>query len=1368
MPTFTQKSGIVKKLFPETFSNITAATIVALAIALTSTTRATAQPFSVMPLSMDDGLSCNYVVDIEQDHDGYLWFATDEGLNRFDGAQFHTYYKGMNGMPSSELNCLLSDIRDNAMWIGTKNDGLARLDLDTETMFTYRHVPDDPGSIATNDITHLSHAADGGIWVTTYWRGLEHFDPQTRTFTHAGTATIAGLPDNQLWCAADAGEDIVMVGHVRSGLSVIDTQSRTARNFRHSDSDKGSISGDEVNCIYRDKNGLVWVGTNHGLDLFDMTTGRFTHICANQIGDSRIYDIRQLSDGRIAIATELYGIAFLSPHSLILDHGTDRRCELLGIGKTGRSLTGNSIRAIEQDRFGNVWAGLYGGGVNCLTSSTPPFISPCDTRCGNVAHQPQTSAMCVVIANDSTIWAGTDGSGLMTYDTQLQPRKAYPTEAGTNIHAAYKDSRGLIWLGSFTHGAHVMQTTGGTTHFRAVGESTEDVRCFAESRDGTMLIGTSHGIYEVERERLSVIRHLHVGNDLVRSMAFDHAGRLWVGYFGFGIEVMKPDLSGIVKQFRSDIEGAALPSNCINHLICDKEGDIWAATNEGAVHFDLSRDGEISYSVISNEMENRHIRAIAEDGGGNIWLSTNRGISVVRQDKKVLNFDHRSGIITSNFNDGAAAFTSGGDIIMGTARGLCRFSPKRVLATNIAPAPRMTSLNIMRNFDEPDSTINLTNKSEITLDYEFNTFTVNFSTQDYATNPYVEYCYTIGGLQNEYAIADNGAVTLRNLPAGEYTLTVHSRRSNQPWNDDAATLKIKIDPPMWLSWWAKTIYAIIIVTIALLIMRAWRLRLRLKYQIQAEQDDHLRKERLNEERLRFFTNITHELRTPLTLIIGPLEDLSHEMGIPEAMRHKLAIIHQSARRLADLINQTLEFRKTETNNRQLKVKKANIVDSIREVALKYEELSQKADVTFRFVAPEHDVTMYFDPEVIRICADNIISNAIKYTDRGSIDVCVQRHTEAGRRLVEIAISDTGCGISAKALPHIFDRYYQERGAHQASGTGIGLALTKNLIDLHHGTISVKSKQGEGTTFVISLSEDEIYPDALHAPQDDGAQAPSDSEESREQGDESDKRKGGERLTILAVEDNKDILDYIRSSFADEFDVLTATNGSEGLATALDHEPDIIVSDIMMPQMDGNEMTRALKSDIRTSHIPIILLTAKDSLSDKEEGYNAGADSYLTKPFTTSLLRSRIMNLINARRGFQRALAQSGPDDEMREKREALRQSLSDMDKQFMDKLDAVIEQNISGDVDVDLIAQSMAVSSSTLYRKMKALTGGSTNEYIRRQKMRYAERLLLTGKYTISEISFMVGMNSVAYFRRCFKDEFGLIPSEYLKKVSNS
>lgn len=477
------------------------------------------------------------------------------------------------------------------------------------------------------------------------------------------------------------------------------------------------------------------------------------------------------------------------------------------------------------------------------------------------------------------------------------------------------------------------------------------------------------------------------------------------------------------------------------------------------------------------------------------------------------------------------------------------------------------------------------------------------------------------------------------------------------------------------------------------------------------------------------------------------------------------MIYQSAVRLNELITQILEFRKTETDNRQLRVVKANVVDAVHEVSLKYEELAQKPDVAIKFVAPENPIMMYIDKEVIAIILDNLVSNAIKYTDQGNIDISVERRRSGGRHLVDITVSDTGHGISATALPHIFDRYYQENGPHQASGTGIGLSLVKKLVTLHHGEVKVESNLEQGTSFIVTLDENEIYPDALRG--DENASA-------KLQGNDTAfgvlnleeavlSVENGKPL-LLVVEDNREILDYVAESFIDEFDVLKAGNGREGLALALNKVPDVIISDVMMPNMDGNAMCRALKKDIRTSHIPIILLTAKDSFEAKEKGYDSGADSYITKPFTHLLLRSRILNLLQQRRR-DKMLIQESKETNLARKKEQLRESLNKVDQEFFDKLNKLIEENISGDVDVNLIASNLAVSTSTLYRKMKALTGISTNEYIRKYKMQYAEHLLLEGKYSISEISFMVGMNSVAYFRRCFKAEYGEIPSEYLKKL---
>lgn len=550
-----------------------------------------------------------------------------------------------------------------------------------------------------------------------------------------------------------------------------------------------------------------------------------------------------------------------------------------------------------------------------------------------------------------------------------------------------------------------------------------------------------------------------------------------------------------------------------------------------------------------------------------------------------------------------------------------------------------------------------------------------------------------------------------------------------------------------------------------LALRIYQRHLRLKFELKAEKVHHEKEQKLNEERLRFFTNITHELRTPLTLILGPLDDISHSSDITKTVKHKLAVIHQSAVRLNELITQILEFRKTETDNRQLRVVKANVVDAVHEVSLKYEELAQKPEVAIKFVAPENPIMMYIDKEVIAIILDNLVSNAIKYTDQGNIDISVERRRSGERHLVDITVSDTGHGISAKALPHIFDRYYQENGTHQASGTGIGLSLVKKLVTLHHGEVKVESNLEQGTSFIVTLDENEIYPDALRGDENASAKLQGNDAASDVLNlEEAVLSVENGKPSLLVVEDNREILDYVAESFIDEFDVLKAGDGREGLALALDKVPDVIISDVMMPNMDGNAMCRALKKDIRTSHIPIILLTAKDSFEAKEKGYDSGADSYITKPFTHSLLRSRILNLLQQRRR-DKMLIQESKETNLAQKKEQLRESLNKVDQEFFDKLNKLIEENISGDVDVNLIASNLAVSTSTLYRKMKALTGISTNEYIRKYKMQYAEHLLLEGKYSISEISFMVGMNSVAYFRRCFKAEYGEIPSEYLKKL---
>lgn len=1330
---------------------------------------ALAQKYQVRPLDLEQGLSCNYVLSIAQDKYGFLWFATEEGLNRFDGNSFFTYYKQRDrqGISSSELNCVIDDAKEPVVWIGTKNDGLNSFNYQTEEWHSYKHDGKNPSSIATNDITHITPSANGKLWITTYWKGVELFDPETKRFVHFDKNRVKGLPDNQLWCVLDLGNGNLLVGHVKSGLSIIDTQRLTARNFKHNDQDIFSISGNEVICLYRDKKGTIWIGTNVGIDIYDPLSQRFLHVADQTIKNHRIFDFCELPDGNMLVATEQMGIAVLDVANKSFTASTQISCSFISEGFSDFNLTGNSVRSLLLDKYNNVWAGFYGSGINFLTQSVAPFST---IRAGvpdQLERLTEKSVMGLAFDKKGQLWVGTDGKGLNVFSPERKRLATYEHEGGSIVTAATRDSYGNLWFGSFYQGATVKMAGGG---FRKVlPNAHEDVRCFYEDDKQQMWIGTSHGIYVVDIKRMKVVNNYHLGNDMVRAICMDARHRVWVGYFDIGIEVFSPQMKRI-KSFNSTKgEKEYIPSNAVNHLMRDSQGRIWAATNEGAICFDVKhQDRHVIYDQRQG-MNNIHVRAIIEDEMHNIWMSTNRGISCLKagQAGRFINFYEKDNVVKANFNDGSVARSEQGIIYFGSAQGLCCFLPRQVLSVNRAPKTIITSLRLIRGIEQPDSVINLAMRNHISLAYDENSFSVNFTVQNFAMENYVEYSYKLSGLQDDWITAQNGTITLRDIPPGTYQLQVRTRLHNQPWSSEIAEFTITVRPPFWLSWWAKLCYTLFVFAIVYLALRTYQRHLRLKFQLKAEKVNHEKEQKLNEERLRFFTNITHELRTPLTLILGPLDDISHSSDITKAVKHKLAVIHQSAVRLNELITQILEFRKTETDNRRLRVVKANVVDAVHEVSLKYEELAQKPDVAIRFVAPENPILMYIDKEVIAIILDNLVSNAIKYTDQGNIDISVERRRSGERHLVDITVSDTGHGISAKALPHIFDRYYQENGTHQASGTGIGLSLVKKLVTLHHGEVKAESNLEQGTSFIVTLDENEIYPEALRGDENASAKLQgNDAASDVLNSEEAVLSVENGKLLLLVVEDNREILDYVAESFIDEFDVLKAGDGREGLALALDKVPDVIISDVMMPNMDGNAMCRALKKDVRTSHIPIILLTAKDSFEAKEKGYDSGADSYITKPFTHKLLRSRILNLLQQRRR-DKMLIQESKETNLAQKKEQLREALNKVDQEFFDKLNKLIEENISGDVDVNLIASNLAVSTSTLYRKMKALTGISTNEYIRKYKMQYAEHLLLEGKYSISEISFMVGMNSVAYFRRCFKAEYGEIPSEYLKKLQN-
>lgn len=1325
-----------------------------------------AQPYKIKRLGIEQGISSNYVVSIAQDKSGFLWFATESGLNKFDGNGFKVYKKnnGSENMSVSgnELNKVYADKFDNTIWVATQREGLNAFDPKTETFKFYKNNPDNHSGIITNDITDITNASNGNLWISTYHKGVEYFDKKTETFTHYNKATIPGWINDNVWSVKEDHKRLLYIGHVSSGLSILSLDNKQIINFKHDPDNPESLPDNEVRCIYIDKTDNIWIGTNNGLALFNAEKKTFTvfmhdfHNPESLIANS-IYSITQLNDGRLWIGTEAGGVSILDIRQNMFSTPQDVPFKNISYRDDESGFSNQTIRSIFQDSFDNIWFGTYGGGVNFISCQTSFFNSWQYSLLPDVSNSLNNrTAWGICSDNQNALWVGTDGGGINLF---VNGRRTAIFKKETNdltdnaVLAATKDSQGNLWFGTFNGGVNVYNSRKKIFKHLKLSNSSREIRCFYEDKDQNMWIGGNGelNVYNLlsGQSKLYTARNSELAEEFVRSISKDKEGKIWIGFFGQGLSVFNSNLRRIKKFDTKN----GFPSNTVNYIYRDSKGQMWVATGEGLVCF-----ASLNYVIYDekNGLANSHIRAITEDKEQNIWISTNGGISrYIPEQNKFYNYDHFDGIPVGNFMSGSVTKTSDGTIFFGSQNGVCYFNPALV-PTKIKLSPTViTEFKIYNSqVGLPENEISKPITPIIKLAYNQNTFSVSFNVLNYSLNHLVEHAYMLSGSENVwYNTQGENSITFRNIPPGTYNLMIKSRIKNQEWSEDISSIKIVIYPPFWLTWWSKSLYAIMILTIVFFILRSYKRKLNLESTLILEKKDHQQEQELNNERLRFFTNITHELRTPLTLILGPLEDLNRDKSLSESHGNKISIIYKSATRLLNLINQLLEFRKTETQNKKLCVSKDSLVELVQEVGMKYKELNTNKAVTFQIFTETQHPFVYFDPDIITSIVDNLLSNAFKYTEKGTISLILRDVNEQQLGYTEIEVKDTGRGISTESLPKIFNRYYQAEKEFQASGTGIGLALVQNLVAIHQGAIFVSSQLGEGTSFRFRILTDNTYPDALHT---ENKPAILEEKEHIESPDDS-------KQIILIVEDNEDIRNYITDSLSEYHKVYAANNGKKGLEEAFAHIPDIIISDIMMPEMDGLELSKILKSDVRTSHIPIILLTAKDTIQDRTEGYSIGVESYITKPFSAGLLQSRILNLLESRRKIAELINSNTVN-----KSTIMIESLSKLDREFIEQVTSIIEQDLDSDkMDVKFIAERIFMSHSTLYRKIKALSGININEFIRKVRIKNAEQLLLTGKYSISEISYMVGINSIPYFRQCFKEEFGLAPSEYIKQIKN-
>ena len=1319
-----------------------------------------AQPYTIKRLSMEEGMSSNYTVDIEQDKEGYIWIATESGLNRFDGKTFTVYNKHNSGLSNNDLYNILADSIENKIWIATIRNGVHIYDYTTGEITPYPIRNDS----TDRSIRHLSLASDKGIWITHSLHGIDYYDRTTKAITQYTDKEIKGMKMNcQL--SMDDGQGHLYIGHNGEGMSILNLKDKSIRNYTYNPQDPYSIPSNVVNSICIDNNKNIWIGTNNGLALFNPQNEKFTrfkHVEGNShsLLSNQITDIKQMKNGSLWICCYMGGVSILNLQANTFSTPENVQFHNIQATNDKYGLSSPNARCILQDSFGNIWIGNWRGGVDFISHTQPIFdiIDYYSIKSDKSKHKQVWG----VWADKENIWIGGENELVKYHNKKIEAIDLRPIQnhTQTHINVIYMDKEQRLWLGLYRDGVAIYNPRQNKLQ-RITGNIPKDldVRCFYEDTDGKIYIGTEQGIYSYTQSRWikedSINQQLTGTN--IRSIIRDQEGNLWIANTGLDI------LSSDNKNLQTFTQNKGFPSNAVNHLFKDSKDRIWAATRNGLILFaEGAKTSQYQHFDIEEKLNNSEVRAIQEDNKGNIWISTNGGISLFNEEEKVFyNYTRHDGVPLGDFMDGSACISHKGIIYFGSQNGACYFNP------DVVSVPRnVSSINItkflvyekMTGGQKDALSVPLTNKA-VELSHQQNTFNISFNVLDYSQSSQVEFAYMLKGLSNEwYNAQGENQVTFRNIPPGEYTFNVKARFRNQEWEEIGDSIKINILPPFWLRWYSKLLYLIIISFLILFVIRMYKHRLILQNSLKLQQEKEKSIQELNDERLRFFTNITHELRTPLTLILGPLEDLLSDKTLTPKHNHKINIIHESSLRLLNLINQILEFRKTETQNRKLSVAKGNIANLIQEVGLKYKELNQNDKVNYHIQIDTDKTELYFDADMIMMILDNLMSNAAKYTSEGDIHLRLQSIEENLIKYTEISVSDTGYGISAQALPHIFDRYYQARGKHQASGSGIGLALVKGLVDLHEASLTVESTQGIGTSFKLRLLTENTYPDAIHAVQSTEQERliPENIEDENVSSEEG-------RPIILIVEDNPDIREYIRSSFCDIYEIITACNGQEGWELIQSQIPDVIVSDIMMPIMDGLELCRLVKSDIRTSHIPIVLLTAKDSLKDKEEGYDSGADSYLTKPFSAKLLHSRIHNLLEVRKKIAASITFTSAKDTKTD--DDTDKSLNKLDHEFLQKITSIIKENMELEkMDIGFIAEKMCMSHSTLYRKIKGLTSMSANEFIRKIKMQKSLELLDSGNYTISEISYMLGFSTTAYFRQCFKNEYGKSPSEYQRK----
>ena len=1356
-------------------------------------------------LTTNNGLSNNFVSDIFQDREGFLWFATDDGLNRFDGYEFKVY----------------------------------------------RNNPDDENSISDNTIISFSEDQNGNIWIGTKNGFINRYDPVLDKFTKWEIKSDL-TKENPINIIHVDKDNLIWMGTYRSGLYRLNPSNGKIDHWVMNAKDPTSISGNYVSSIIEDELGNFWIGTFFGLNKFNpnKSVSRFERFYLekdnpNSLSDNLIWGITQLKidKNKFFIGTannitvletdkeKFSRILISNPAQLQFGTGsgvvieeningeqiiwTNSYAGLIRYNvsqnkfyrylpdKTNpNSIASYQINKIFKDRSGVLWAATNKG-LSFFTQKNNKFNNSFlnkqfDFESARLNSQNTTA---LLKTNDGNLIVGTDNGLYFSnqFDGKYKLIK-HPKLFKDNIWSLAQDKSDIVWVG--TYGAGLFQInlkTKGVVHYDMLknivaSSSRHFIKSLLVDNKNNLWVGT-WGI-GLARKNLSTneIKHWHhlrannksLSHDDVWVIHQDNKNRIWIGTNGGGLNLYTEQNGEIFYRLNFDTQKqSALNSNSI-YSICESsikknnvdETILWIGTNNGLnkVVIDNSEMNKsylpkltsVKQYTIKDGLADNSIKTIVEDETGNLWLGTSSGISLYDLHKSVfINFNSADGVIGSDFNFSAGIKYDNELIILGSTSGLNYINPGSINLSKYNPPVTISDFQIFNKSIKASANSLLTKSifstDEIVLSHTQNVFSFQFSALDYNHPNSVSYAYMMEGFDKEWIQGGSRRfITYTNLNPGKYVFKVKATNSDGIWSDKITSVKVAITPPWWQTIWAIILYFLVFVFGIWAIIKFQSNRTRLQQELKMREFEAYHLREVEQMKSRFFANISHEFRTPLMLIKGPLEELLRGR-IKDNLKEYYSMLLRNTEKLQQLIDQLLELSQLESESIPLKKECYNLVPLVESFSNSFLPLAEQKNIKLSINLDIDLAYAMLDKDKFEKIINNLLSNAFKFTDVGGlVSVDISETKNADKRFAKISISDSGIGISNKNQSKIFDRFFQvdDLSKRNFGGSGIGLALVKELTTLHSWDISVKSKEGEGTEFIITiplLDEDKKYQSTCT--EDDKKTGAKNETEPKEIVPETNNHDS--KPIILLVEDQNEVSNYIQGLLKQDYYVLQAENGSVGFDIAVNNMPDLIISDVMMPIMDGFELCKKVKTDWKTSHIPIILLTAKATHQSRLEGLETGADDYLTKPFDFEELSIRIKNLITQRRLLKEKFSK-----DINANVESI--TTNSFDKEFIEKIKKIIETHLQDEnFTSENLAEELFVSRSQLNRKLNAITGKGPGEFIRIYKLKRAAGMILEKKLSITQIALEVGFSSPAQFTRAFQKHFNCLPSEF-KQVTIS